>query len=201
MSAVSLVLNKNFQAIDVEGWEESISKLFSGQAMAVDTDLNTYNFEDWCELSKMMTDHPNGFVHSTTMRIAIPEAIRLNVYKDVPQIEVVFTRRNILEHYGHRCCYCGLKFKPKDLNYDHVFPQSRGGKTDWTNIVPSCYKCNTKKANRTPLEAKMRMFYLPNKPKHHSVQRNILLSLPVKSRVAWQHLIDKAYWDDPIEQA
>ena len=199
MSSVSLVLNKNFQAINVECWEESISKLFQGEADAVDSDLNTYNFEDWCELSKLMKTHPNGFVHSSTLRIAIPEAIRLNTFSRVPTIEVVFTRRNILEHYAHKCCYCGHKFGSSSLNYDHVIPSSRGGKTDWNNIVPSCYKCNTKKANRTPEEAGMKMFYHPSKPKHHSLQRHLLLSLPIESRIVWQKMIDKAYWDEELK--
>jgi 5-methylcytosine-specific restriction endonuclease McrA len=199
-SAVSIVLNRNFQAIDTESWEESISKLFQGEAMAVDSDLNTYDFKDWCELSKMMDEHPNGFVHSSTLKIAIPEAIRLNTFDGVPHVDVVFTRRNVLEHYNYRCCYCGKKFKPADLNYDHILPQSRGGVSNWTNIVPSCYPCNTRKANRTPQEAGMRMFYQPSTPKHHSVQRRILLSLPIKSRITWQRLIDKAYWDSELEE-
>jgi 5-methylcytosine-specific restriction endonuclease McrA len=41
------------------------------------------------------------------------------------------------------------------LTLDHIEPISRGGTTSWDNVVTACKKCNTKKANRTPREAKM----------------------------------------------
>ena len=52
----------------------------------------------------------------------------------------------------------------RELNYDHVIPRSRGGRTVWENIVSACYKCNARKANRTPEEAGMRLRALPKKP-------------------------------------
>ncbi len=41
------------------------------------------------------------------------------------------------------------------LNLDHVIPKDKGGKTTWENIVTSCVKCNTRKANKLPKEAGM----------------------------------------------
>lgn len=199
MSACALVLNRNFQAIQVASWERAISLLFQGHAEAVDTDLNTYDFENWVELSKMMHDHPAGFVHSETMRIAIPECIRLTRYDRIPRNEVVFTKRNIMEHYGYKCCYCGHKFKASELNFDHVIPKSKGGKTNWENIVTSCFPCNSKKDDKTPKEAGMRLLVRPTKPKHQPVFRRLVLALPLKTRDSWQKLIDRCYWDSEIE--
>lgn len=53
----------------------------------------------------------------------------------------------------------------KRLNYDHVIPRAQGGKTCWENIVTACYECNSRKANRTPQEAKMFPRKTPVKPK------------------------------------
>lgn len=200
MSSMALVINSNFQAVDVATWERAISLIFQGHAQAVDSELRTYDFDDWVALSSMMKENANGFVNSPNLKIAIPAVIRLTQYGQMPKNEVVFTKRNLMEHYGHRCCYCGKKFAPKELNFDHVIPRCKGGKTDWTNIVTSCFPCNSKKADRTPKEAGMKLLRQPSKPKHQPVFKRLVVSLPLKTREAWQKLIDRCYWDSEIQQ-
>jgi len=48
---------------------------------------------------------------------------------------------------------------------DHVIPKSRGGDKSWTNIVACCKKCNTKKGNNTPEEARMPLIKKPTIPR------------------------------------
>jgi hypothetical protein len=48
---------------------------------------------------------------------------------------------------------------------DHVIPKDRGGELSWQNIVTSCLTCNSKKANRTPREAGMKLLRKPRAPK------------------------------------
>jgi len=67
-------------------------------------------------------------------------------------------RNRIYKRDNHQCVYCGSS---KHLTLDHVIPKSRGGKNDWHNLVTSCFKCNLKKSNRTPEEAKMAMRHKP----------------------------------------
>src|SRR5687768_11014485 len=105
----TLVLNKNYYAIHIMDWQRAISLLYQGHADALDENLQPYDFEDWKELSAVMESHPGRFVHTVTYRIAVPEVIRLTRYDRLPKAEVKFTRRNIYEHYGHKCCYCGGK--------------------------------------------------------------------------------------------
>jgi 5-methylcytosine-specific restriction endonuclease McrA len=45
-----------------------------------------------------------------------------------------------------------------------VIPKSRGGKNERTNLVTSCQKCNLKKADKTPEEARMVMRQKPFAP-------------------------------------
>ncbi len=78
---------------------------------------------------------------------------------------VKFSRINVFTRDGYRCQYCGEKKLAAALNYDHVIPRHRGGKTAWENIVASCYPCNGKKSNRAPEEAGMRLRRAPYKPK------------------------------------
>ena len=70
-------------------------------------------------------------------------------------------RNRIYTRDNHKCVYCG---SGKNLTLDHVVPKSKGGKNEWTNLVTSCIKCNLKKADRTPEEAKMPMKHKPFTP-------------------------------------
>ncbi len=62
------------------------------------------------------------------------------------------------------CLYCGEQFSTDRLTRDHVQPRSRGGKEKWTNLVSACRRCNQRKGNRTPEEAKMPLLAVPFKP-------------------------------------
>ena len=51
--------------------------------------------------------------------------------------------KSIKEHYGFRCVYCGKK--QTALTMDHITPLSRGGSHTYSNIVPACRSCNSRK--------------------------------------------------------
>ena len=90
-----------------------------------------------------------------------PIIIRLLKYIKYHSRTLRANRNRIYKRDGHQCVYCGSN---KNLTLDHVFPKSRGGKNEWTNLVTSCFKCNLKKADRTPEEAKMVMRQKPYAP-------------------------------------
>lgn len=91
-----------------------------------------------------------------------PLIIRLLSYIKFQTKKIRVNRNRIYKRDGNQCVYCGSK---KELTLDHVIPKSRGGTNEWTNLVACCSKCNLKKGNRTPEEAKMPMKskpYVPN---------------------------------------
>lgn len=194
-----LVLNKNYFAIQVIDWRDVMRLLYTDHAVVVDKDYATYNFEQWRELSQVMEENPSGFIHTCSFKIAIPDVISLTKYDRLPQKEVKFTRKTLYSQYDHKCCYCGKRFRTEDLNLDHVLPRSKGGATDWLNIVLSCIPCNSKKDNNTPKEAKMPMHYQPYKPKWKPFH-NLNISTGIKIRQSWQTFIDKIYWDGELER-
>jgi len=77
---------------------------------------------------------------------------------------VKFSRQNLYVRDRRTCQYCGTPFEHKYLTYDHVIPRSKGGQTEWTNVVTCCLACNLKKGGRTPEEAGMSLIRKPRAP-------------------------------------
>jgi 5-methylcytosine-specific restriction endonuclease McrA len=113
------------------------------------------------------------------------------MFDRLPKKEVKFTRHNIFERDRNTCQYCGHIYDRKDLNLDHVIPRDRGGPTTWENIVCSCIRCNTQKANCTPQEAGMHLVRKPKRPKWRPF---VQVNLGVQHD-SWKHFLDLAYWN------
>jgi 5-methylcytosine-specific restriction endonuclease McrA len=92
-------------------------------------------------------------VRTVTKDIAVPLILRL-VYlvRRIYRKAVTWSKKNVMVRDDFRCVYCGTIH---NLNIDHVFPQSKGGKNTFENTVTSCVKCNNRKGDRTLREAKM----------------------------------------------
>ena len=101
-------------------------------------------------------------MHAERVTVPIPSVIRLTRYVKVPfRARAALNRRAVFARDGHRCQYCGATAE----NIDHVVPRSRGGMHDWENVVAACRRCNSRKENRTPHEANMRLRRRPTAPK------------------------------------
>ena len=193
-----LVLNRQFYAIQITSWRRALTLVYLDHAQVVDEEYRTYSFDGWRDLSLKIKDHPAGFVTTPSFRLAIPEVIALKLYDKLPASEVKFTRRNIYEHYGYRCCYCGKKFATQELNLDHVVPRSRGGATNWSNIVTSCIPCNLRKGNRLPDEAGLKLLLSPARPRWKG-RSSLVFRANFKIRQSWQRFIDNIYWNSELE--
>jgi 5-methylcytosine-specific restriction endonuclease McrA len=189
-----LVLNRLWQAVHVCSVRRALTLLFQGHAQVVlgddDGAFQTFNFRQWRDFSEA-EPHPES-IHTVSFKIRVPRVILLLVFDQLPQKEVKFTRHNIFERDKNTCQYCGRTFDRKDLNLDHVVPRDRGGPTTWENIVCSCIPCNTRKSNRTPAEAGMRLVRKPRRPKWRPF---VHITVGVPRHAQWQHFIDLAYWN------
>lgn len=94
----------------------------------------------------------------------MPAVVRLTHWITPHRQRVRFSRQNVLIRDRWRCQYCGERKETHELTFDHVVPRSRGGRTEWENIVLACQECNAKKANYTPGEAAMRLRKRPTRP-------------------------------------
>jgi 5-methylcytosine-specific restriction endonuclease McrA len=71
-----------------------------------------------------------------------------------------WSRRGVLERDHRACAYCGRAAS----TIDHVLPRSRGGANTWLNTVAACGRCNQRKGDRTPSEARMSLRTAPSVP-------------------------------------
>ena len=56
-------------------------------------------------------------------------------------------RYKVLSAAKFRCELCGVSADEKNLEVDHIFPKSLGGRDDITNYQALCYTCNAAKRN------------------------------------------------------
>ncbi|MBN8245906.1 MAG: HNH endonuclease [Verrucomicrobia bacterium] len=193
-----LVLNRLWQAVNVCSVRRALTLLFEGHAQVVwgdaEGEFKTFSFSQWRDLSGACDGaaEPEETVATVSFRIRVPRVILLMVFDRLPKKEVKFTRHNIFERDKNTCQFCGRTLDRRDLNLDHVVPRDRGGPTTWENIVCSCIPCNTRKANRTPAEAGMRLIRKPKRPKWRPF---VQVSFGAPVHESWKHFLDIAYWN------
>ena len=98
---------------------------------------------------------------SELLEFPVPSVVRLRRYVRVPyRRRAPLSRRGVFIRDDHTCQYCGRGAE----NVDHVHPRSRGGPHVWENVAASCTRCNAKKKDRTPEEARMHLRRRPYAP-------------------------------------
>ena len=135
-------------------------------------------------------------VRSPSFEMALPSIIALRHYVDLSR-PAAMTRFGVFLRDGFRCLYCGGKFEPSELTFDHVIPRSRGGGSGYENIASACTPCNSRKANRTPAEAGMKLLgrvYHPTRADLNKVGRRYP---PDHCHETW---LDYLYWDTELEE-
>lgn len=168
LSSQVLVLNRCWQAVNVVGVKRAFSLLIQGHADVIHQeagDFQLYDFDQWLDSSETSKDNNRDYIHTVSHFIRMPRVIILKFFDRLPIKEIKFHRKNIFDRDHSRCQYCGNNFKESELNLDHVIPRHHGGRTSWENVVTSCIRCNSRKANRLPHEAGMKLIRKPTKPK------------------------------------
>lgn len=122
----------------------------------------------------------------------IPRVIKLTRYEKIRPHKVKYNRRTIYRRDNNTCQYCGCRPGTKELSIDHVKPRAQGGKTTWENVVVACTSCNSKKADRTPEQAGMKLLRQPRKPEHAFWPGDIRVK-------DWETWLGAAYWLTELE--
>lgn len=86
-------------------------------------------------------------VRSPSIEFQVPSIV-VNSFYVRHKRRIEFTDANVFLRDGFRCQYCANTFAPINLTYDHLIPRAVGGKTNWTNIVSACRRCNSSKGKK-----------------------------------------------------
>ncbi len=189
----TLVLNRNWQPVGVATVARTLVKLWNETARVVDP--NDYQLYDWADWSRLAPGDGEPFIQTTHIRLRVPEVITLTHYERVPGRTVAFSRRNIFKRDNFTCQYCGVHPGSEELTIDHVRPKSRGGATTWENCVVACVECNSRKAARTPDEARMPLPRNPSQPKW----KPFYASHGVKID-SWSKFVSEVYWNVQLQK-
>ncbi len=140
MSYVSVtLLNASYEPLGTVSFKHAVRMLFRQVATVEEA-----------QDEKMIGPHP------------WPRVIRLVRYVAATWLyrPAAYSRAGVLARDRNRCAYCGAHA----TTVDHLVPQSRGGAWSWLNTVAACSPCNSRKADRTPHEARMRLRRDPFEP-------------------------------------
>jgi 5-methylcytosine-specific restriction endonuclease McrA len=167
----ALVLTPCMSPHQVVPWYEAVCLVYKKKAYV----LEAYD--------ETVSGPPNP-VTGARFTMALPSVLQLSKPLALDKKDVKYSRANVYQRDKHTCQYCGKRKRVKDLNLDHVVPRSRGGPTNFSNIVTSCKRCNEAKDSRTPEEAGMRLLRQPRPPRSLRLVRP-LIPLPATVPDAW----------------
>ena len=153
----TLLLNKDASPISVlplsaVGWQEAIKYIWLDRVHVLEW------YDDW-------------IVRSPSWESRVPAVMMVKDYvktKKYPR----FSKYNVTLRDHFECQYCGTHVSTNTVTMDHVWPVSRGGKTNWENIVAACPPCNASKGSDIIKPRRM-----PYKPTYYELA-NIRKELP-----------------------
>ena len=164
--ATVLVLNRNWQAINVRTPQEAFCMMATNVATALEIEgqdhIRPVTWDEWITLPVREQDES---VQTVRGPIRVPTVIVAVNYAKVPKKRPKLCARTIRERDGNRCQYTGKLLRPDEGSLDHILPRSRGGKDTWENLVWADKDVNTRKADRLPHEAGLKLLKAPRAPK------------------------------------
>lgn len=166
MNTPVLVLNQNYEPLNICTARRALVMLFAGKAEAL------------TQADYQLTTTTNAFT--------APSVIRLTSFVRRPRPRVKLTRREIFMRDNYTCQYCGAR--GHDLTIDHVIPRSRGGLHSWDNVVCACRACNHRKGGKSVAEARMSLHVLPHEPRasaYYVIERRLDASI----RTDWHQFL------------
>jgi 5-methylcytosine-specific restriction endonuclease McrA len=199
----ALLLNADYTPIKVISWERAVGLLFKDRVDVV-------------------VEYARSVLHSIGTSQPWPAVIRLRRYVSA-RARIRFNRSNVLARDNYTCAYCGKmpmrggKPDVADLTLDHVVPraQSRAGMvttphgtlpvTCWENIVSACADCNSKKSDKTPVQAGMVLRFQPRAPSPVDVLRIHMRRVSIPQE--WADYLPagasgwRGYWTDELDPA
>jgi len=143
LNVAVLVLNQNYEPLDVCTWRRAMVMIVAGKAEIV--------------------ENGRGVIRTPSTTFPLPSVVRLRYLIRRPRPRVKLNRREIFRRDEYTCQYCGKH--TSNLTVDHVVPRHRGGTYSWENLVSACPHCNRRKGGKTVREVGMALMRQPREPR------------------------------------
>lgn len=144
----TLILNSDYSPFDIVGYRKALALLYCSDTV--------YGLDYY---ARTITD-------SAGREYAVPAVIVLKKYVSVGNKAAPYNKLNVYARDNFHCQYCMKKCTGSELTIDHIIPRSKwkevGSPTRFDNVVASCKKCNSIKADKSLEQCG---FYLRKKPK------------------------------------
>jgi 5-methylcytosine-specific restriction endonuclease McrA len=154
MNEPVLVLNLNFEPLNVCNTQRAVGLLMVGKAEIV--------------------ENGRGHIRAASSVFPRPSVIRMAYMIRRPRPKVKLSKREIFRRDNYICQYCGQP--SAHLTVDHIIPRFRGGQYSWENLVTACPQCNRRKGGRTLQETHMTLRHRPTEPQptaHYLYSRHL----------------------------
>ena len=149
----ALVLNADYRPLSyyplsLWSWQDSVKSVFLDRV----TIVNNYD----------------RIIRSPSFNMKLPSVIALKSFIR-PQSNPNFTRFNVFLRDKFLCQYCGSE---NELTFDHLLPRSKGGRTNWDNVVTACSSCNVQKCGRLLIHSGMTLNQKPYELSTEDLHKN-----------------------------
>ena len=173
----ALVLNADYRPLSyyplsLWSWQDSVKSVFLDRVTIVS------NYEK--------------IIRSPSFNMRLPSVIALKSFIK-PQSNPSFTRFNVFLRDRFLCQYCG---SDQELTFDHLLPRSKGGETNWNNVVTACSSCNVKKGGRLLKNSDLILGQEPYQPSTEDLHKKGKYFPPNFLHKSW---MDYLYWDVELE--
>jgi len=151
-----ILLNSDYSYLNVINWKRAIKLIVREKVEVI--------------------KYSNKIIHSVkkSIKILVPKIIKLvKMIRTIYRTKVPFSKRNVLIRDNYTCQYCNFH-SIDNMTIDHVIPIYRGGKSNFSNCVAACKKCNTKKGSHLLSEIKM---YLNRQPFNPTIMEFIKIKM------------------------
>lgn len=178
-----LSLNRAWQPIGHRTVRQALVAITGGEkgdAPAVALDIvyernadGTWNFDDpqhvmpvaWADWLALPIRDFDFVINSPKQAVRVPTVIVSTQFDRMPMRQARLSRDAVFERDGGVCQYTGERVGREGGNLDHVIPRAFGGANSFDNLVWAKKEINTRKADRTPAKAGLRLIRPPRAPR------------------------------------
>jgi 5-methylcytosine-specific restriction endonuclease McrA len=182
----SLILTKDFTALDIVGVKKTMKYLCTDVGKAMDpVTYQLYNFDEWVELHNI--EAVDSTVRTEKLWIKIPEIVVLNrnYVRRKSKGPKNLSKKKVFERDNNKCGYCGCSLNSKNRTIDHIIPVSKGGpRYDYSNVVACCSDCNGRKSDSSLKELGWKLLHDVGDP---TTESSLISQVPKSKRlVSWE---------------